>query len=443
MVPFFNLTVICFIGGRVPPLCGKCEVPPRLARLPLTGKEEGVGCPSVARVEDRRAHLVLCPSAQTVIDQPARCHLMRATPSRWYRPAPLSGMSVRALSLALAVLFAGCVATPEGGDGDGQGLATLTPIPDNVLALLDAVAASPEVRFETDHGTIRWLLYMELVPQTSQHVSNLIEDGFYTDTLIHRVVDDFVIQGGDRSGTGQLASGSTVPLETHPNLPFVAGSIGMARDVDPDSGDSQWFITERPQPHLDSPRGPSGDVFGAYAQFGQVFEGMDVVRSIAAVPTVPGADRPIEDVYLQSAELLPPPTDIDLLAFPPDFLGRLEWSSYAFELVAPHHVFAGHPLRLTITVEPLDDAAQPPTALLVGNTTLGAVEDDPWVYEGVVTMDEPGDAAFEIYLVEQEPPGSGPVATFDVIVLGWHSDLCRYAQGSDTRCPALPEGSSS
>lgn len=307
----------------------------------------------------------------------------------------------RAVLICLVVslgLVAGCVdpggtatlRTDEGGDVATHPLAPLYA----------GLATAPEVRFETDHGTIRLLLYTELMPTTTARFGALVTDGFYDDTLVHRVVDDFVIQGGDPSGTGQFGSGETIPFERHPELLFVAGAMGLARDVDPDSGDSQWFITERPAPHLSDEESDTAAVFGTYALYGQVFEGMDVVRAIAAVPAVPGADRPIEDVVLEDAELLPPPADLDLLHLPPTLDGPFVVGGDEVEITRPLHLFAGHAFPVTVVVTPSDDAATPPKELTlehlpakagpdlpeVVRTKLAPLDDDPWVFAGEATL---------------------------------------------------------
>lgn len=196
--------------------------------------------------------------------------------------------SVRALSVAVAVaalaLLAGCVAAPPPADGPA----------------LHAPARETRTvaTLETDLGEIRMVLLPEFAPRTVAHFTRLAGAGFYDGLLWHRVVDDFVIQTGDPSGTGQFGSEKTIPLETHPDAFFAGGSVGIARDLDPDSGTSQIFICEKPQPHLREPRGVVSRLYGNFTMFAQVVEGMETVRRIAAVPVVPGLDRPVEGVRL-------------------------------------------------------------------------------------------------------------------------------------------------
>ncbi len=221
-----------------------------------------------------------------------------------------------------------------------------------LVDLLADVRSFPELRIETDFGTIRMVLFTEWTPQTATHIGDLADSGFYDGLIFHRVVDDFVIQGGDPTGTGEGGSGpggastNMVPLEIHEGLEFGVGAVGLARWTD-DTGDSQFFITEEPAPHLHDPQGATGDAFGAYAMFGQVFEGVDVVRQIAAVDVVPGADRPVEDVVMRQVALLPPPTDLDAIG-----LVRTIWyPAFADALDAPRHMVAGHPFTWRILYE--------------------------------------------------------------------------------------------
>ncbi len=251
-----------------------------------------------------------------------------------------------------------------------------------LLAHLQTLAAAPEVRFDTDHGEIRLLLYTEWMPVTTGHITALVERGFYDGLLIHRVVDDFVIQGGDPTGTGEGGSGPAgtsdmIPLEIKEGLQFGSGAVGLARWTD-DTGDSQWFITEKPALHLNDPQGTTGDIFGAYALFAQVFEGMEVVRSIAAVDTIPQADRPITEVVIRSAKLLPPPADADLINLVPDVVAPFDaWGARNAKLEVPRFAVVGHPIQIRLHVAPPQDT--------LGNTLpcpAGVAEGNHWHHEG-------------------------------------------------------------
>ncbi len=282
------------------------------------------------------------------------------------------GSAMRALAIVLLILFAGCLGPSDAADGP----APVPALPDEgLLAHLQTLAMSPEMRFHTDHGEIRMLLYTEWLPTTTGHIGGLVDADFYDGTIIHRVVDDFVIQGGDKTGTGEGGSGplgtsNSIPLEIKDGLQFGSGAVGLARWTE-DTGDSQWFITEKPALHLDDPQGTTGQVFGAYSLFAQVFEGMEVVRHIAAVETIPQADRPIEDVLLQHAELLPSPTDADLINLVPDVIAPFDlWGARNAELEVPRFAVAGHPMLIRVH-------APPPQAAAGGNLPC-----DPAVAEG-------------------------------------------------------------
>ena len=135
--------------------------------------------------------------------------------------------------------------------------------------------------FETDRGTIVAELYEQDAPKTVANFEKLANDGYYDGTAFHRVIDDFVVQGGDplskelpaghpRIGTG--GPGYTIKCETHRNThKHIAGTLSMAH-AGKDTGGSQFFICHSPQAHLD----------GVHTVFGQVTTGMDVVNKIQA-----------------------------------------------------------------------------------------------------------------------------------------------------------------
>ena len=124
---------------------------------------------------------------------------------------------------------------------------------------------------DTDKGSIKFTLYEDLAPITTANFIDLAQRNFYDGLTFHRVVPDFVIQGGCPHGTGTGGSGKNIPLEVSPNLTHgEAGAVAMARASDPNSASSQFYITLAPTPFLDS----------NYAVFGRVTEGMDVVRRI-------------------------------------------------------------------------------------------------------------------------------------------------------------------
>jgi len=130
---------------------------------------------------------------------------------------------------------------------------------------LVAPTVSPHVFLETDKGTIEIEVAVLDAPLTSENFLALARNGYFTGMAFHRVVPNFVVQGGDVRGDGEGSPGYTIRDEIN-MLPYLRGTVGMALDG-PDTGGSQFFITHSPQPHLD----------GTYTVFGRVVAGMDVV----------------------------------------------------------------------------------------------------------------------------------------------------------------------
>lgn len=138
-----------------------------------------------------------------------------------------------------------------------------------LLALAAAAQAGSVCVLETERGTLVIRLYPEVAPLTVARISELADSGFYDGIVFHRVVADFVVQGGDPTGTGEGGSGRTIAAEFS-HLHYIRGSLGMARDDDIHSNDSQFFICISDQPHLD----------GRYTLFGQVIQGEDALDRI-------------------------------------------------------------------------------------------------------------------------------------------------------------------
>lgn len=126
------------------------------------------------------------------------------------------------------------------------------------------------VVIKTDKGTITLELYPQHAPKTVNNFVFLAKEGFYNGIRFHRVIDNFVIQGGDPTGTGRGGPGYKFEDETKGNpLTHETGSLSMA-NAGPDTNGSQFFITHSPQPHLD----------GRHTVFGKVVEGQEVVNAI-------------------------------------------------------------------------------------------------------------------------------------------------------------------
>jgi peptidyl-prolyl cis-trans isomerase A (cyclophilin A) len=185
---------------------------------------------------------------------------------------------------------------------------------------------NPRATIETNHGDIEILLYGNLTPQTVQNFGTLAQDDYYDDTRFHRVIEGFMIQGGDpntRGGGNESSWGSGGPGYTivdefacedgsisedftgyrDPGSPCddcgglalshdEPGTVSMANTGEPKTGGSQFFITVSEQPRLD----------GTHPVFGEVVDGMEVVRNISQVQTE-NRDRPVEDVIVHDVTI--------------------------------------------------------------------------------------------------------------------------------------------
>lgn len=150
--------------------------------------------------------------------------------------------------------------------------------------------ANPVITIEMADGSVmKAELYPEIAPNTVNNFLSLVKKGFYDGLIFHRVIEGFMIQGGDPEGTGMGGPGYSIKGEFAGNgfqndLHHGPGVLSMARAMDPDSAGSQFFIMHKDAGYLD----------GQYAAFGKVTEGMDVVDRIAAVRT-DYSDRPVEE----------------------------------------------------------------------------------------------------------------------------------------------------
>lgn len=157
------------------------------------------------------------------------------------------------------------------------------------------MAQNPIVTITMENGgVIKAELYPETAPESVRNFISLIRKNFYDGIIFHRVIEGFMIQGGDPEGTGSGGPGYSIRGEFSSNgfandLKHTAGVLSMARTMIPDSAGSQFFIMHKDAPHLD----------GEYAAFGKVTEGMDVVNAIAATPT-DWSDRPKEEQKIKS-----------------------------------------------------------------------------------------------------------------------------------------------
>ncbi|MDH3592635.1 MAG: peptidylprolyl isomerase, partial [Planctomycetota bacterium] len=174
--------------------------------------------------------------------------------------------SVRAR--AAAVLDELEIAHDAPGTGSAGDDSTSTVDPRFDPATLVRFAEPPVIEVETSKGAFRFETFPDEAPVHVANLVTLVRDGFYDGLPFHRVVPNFVIQGGDPTGTGWGGPGWALPDEIHPR-PFASGTLGMPK-AGKDTGGCQWFFTHLPTPHLD----------GNYTVFGEIVEGADVVDRI-------------------------------------------------------------------------------------------------------------------------------------------------------------------
>ena len=152
--------------------------------------------------------------------------------------------------------------------------------------------ANRTAHVQTNQGAFSIELFEDKAPKTTKNFIDLAEKGFYDGVIFHRVIEGFMLQGGDPTGTGRGGPGYNIPDEFHPDLKHSEeGMLSMA-NAGPNTGGSQFFVTLAPTSWLD----------GKHAIFGKVVEGMEVVRTIGSTPTGPG-DQPLQEVVMESVKI--------------------------------------------------------------------------------------------------------------------------------------------
>lgn len=161
------------------------------------------------------------------------------------------------------------------------------------------------VKLHTNFGTITLELYADKAPVTVENFINYVKDGFYNGTIFHRVISNFMIQGGGMEpGMNEKTTNAPIKNEADNGLSNERGTIAMARTMEPHSASAQFFINVKDNKFLDH-RSPTPDGWG-YAVFGRVVDGMDVVDRIKDVATGNAGyhqDVPVEDVIIETAEV--------------------------------------------------------------------------------------------------------------------------------------------
>ncbi len=165
----------------------------------------------------------------------------------------------------------------------------------------------------TNYGPITVALDFEKAPLSARNFLQYVESGFYNGTIFHRVIDNFMIQGGSfEPGMRQKRNGSTIKNEADNGLSNLTGTLAMARTSNPHSASSQFFINVADNLFLDH-KSKTSSGWG-YAVFGRVVDGMDVINKIkhCATHSVPGhQDVPQDEVSIESTEVLSKPDDTD------------------------------------------------------------------------------------------------------------------------------------
>lgn len=201
-----------------------------------------------------------------------------------------------ALAATLALSLTAC------GGGGSSGTTTPTPPTPGSVTL----TVTHKVRLTTSQGVIELGLDRNHAPVTVDNFLKYVNDGFYSGTLFHRVIKDFVIQGGGftRNAAGVVVEKTptyaAIALESQNGLSNLRGTLAMARTNVPNSATSQFYINTVDNKGLDY---PGTDGYG-YAVFGQVTAGLDIVDKIRAVATTTG-DVPVTDVTITEAKVIP------------------------------------------------------------------------------------------------------------------------------------------
>ncbi len=162
------------------------------------------------------------------------------------------------------------------------------------------------IKLHTNHGVITLNLFADKAPETVANFIQYVKDGHYDNTIFHRVISNFMIQGGGfDTDMKQKETRATIKNEANNGVSNKAGTIAMARTMEPHSASAQFFINVQDNDFLDH-TAPTTQGWG-YTVFGEVVEGMDVVEAIKNVATTSKnghQDVPREDVIIEKAEII-------------------------------------------------------------------------------------------------------------------------------------------
>ena len=162
------------------------------------------------------------------------------------------------------------------------------------------------IKLHTNHGVITLNLFADKAPETVANFIQYVKDGHYDNTIFHRVISNFMIQGGGfDTDMKQKSTRETIKNEANNGLSNKLGTIAMARTMEPHSASAQFFINVKDNDFLDH-SAPTTQGWG-YTVFGEVVEGMDVVDAIKSVATTSKGghqDVPRDDVIIEKAEIV-------------------------------------------------------------------------------------------------------------------------------------------
>ena len=179
-------------------------------------------------------------------------------------------------SFLFILFFVGCKASNSNNNNESKVTSDSTATTDSILV----------ATIKTNMGDIEIKLFEKLTPKTVENFVGLAKKGYYNGVIFHRVIDKFMIQGGDPTGTGR--GGQSIWGKIVPSLVFdKPGYLAMA-NAGPNTNGSQFFITVVPTPWLN----------GHHTIFGEVIGGMDVVYAISKVKTSKPGDKPLKDVVI-------------------------------------------------------------------------------------------------------------------------------------------------
>jgi len=162
------------------------------------------------------------------------------------------------------------------------------------------------IKLHTNHGVITLNLFADKAPQTVANFEQYVKDGHYDNTVFHRVISNFMIQGGGfEPGMKEKTTRASIKNEADNGLSNKKGTLAMARTMEPHSASAQFFINIADNTFLDH-SAPTTQGWG-YAVFGEVVEGLDIVEKIKSVATTMKSghqDVPAEDVIIERAEFI-------------------------------------------------------------------------------------------------------------------------------------------